>query len=314
MHIKFLKQQDEDEREMYYRNLSRNLAQSNQSEMERQPRRFENAACDAPRRKASINELSEDEIVFAYNNRRADKTPTAVEARAKKSEDLSSAMKEEFLRWMEMKRRDEKLNPTVTSNIAKSVRVEKVNETERLKDVVNVVKDEHEEASTDDVIEHNEAPSDFDEFKDVVSDDEEDEYLKVPLVIREDGDDRKELQVDDIKTFQDVGKYEEDSSTPTVVESNIQKEKSLNYATDSEQITIDAKITLTNAPLEVVTSLSSSSLSLAPSDKSTDDASNKKRPVNHSKGRAPPPPPPSAVIPGHFYDHVTKKHFKETEL
>jgi hypothetical protein len=295
---------------MYYRNLSRNRAYSMQSEMEKNSRHFED---DLPRRKASINELSEDEIVFAYNKLRLEKNPSAFEARTK-NEDLSSEMQAEFQRWMEMKRKDEKLNLTLSSK--ESVKTEQVNardETEIPSENVNVVKDEHAAV----VVSIN---NDFDEFKDVISDKEEEdeEYLKVPLVIFEDTVDNE--RDEEIISCQQGGQKPREM-IPLVIENNNNKcnvdkiEPSNDTATvdDDEQNTIAAKITLSNTALSVVTSLSSSSISLA-SDRSGDDACSKiQRPAKHSKGRAPPPPPNSNVA-GHFYDHVTKKFFKETEL
>lgn len=289
---------------MYYRNLSRNPAQP---EMEKRPMHFDDAYRDVPRRKASINELSEDEIVFAYNKLRAEKIPTAVELNAGvRNEDLSGEMKEEFQKWMQLKRKDEKANPSVSSSGVNSVKVKTIDESDTPVDVVSVVNDMADIAA-EEVAEKLEQVEEFEEFKDVISDEEEgvdekhdEEYLKVPLVIRED-DEAKSLELS--------------PAIPTVVESEfslIDSERSQSVDENSEPNTIDAKLTLSNAPLEVKTSLSSSNFSLA-SDKSGDDAM-KKRPANHKKGQAPLPPANINVIPGHFYDHVTKKHFKETEL
>ena len=309
MDMKFLKEQDD--KEIYYHNLSRKLAHSNQSEMEMHPRYFDNA--NAPRRKASINELSEDEIVFAYNKIKAEKNSIAVDTKKTNEEDLSSEMKEEFLRWMDMKRQSEKFNLTVTSNNKQTEKKVNINdETLKTSNVINVVKSEHEKETAID--NGCEKLPDFEEYKDAISDNEDDDdnYLKVPLVIHEDGDDGK---ADNTK-FQDKENSNDKSLIPTVIKSDNQTESELNDAEDLEQNnTIDVKITLSNSPLEIVTSLSSSSFSLASSDKSLDDTNNNKRPANHSKGRAPlPPAQPIDVIPGHYYDHVTKKHFKETEL
>lgn len=290
---------------MYYRNLSRNPAQS---DTEKHPMHFDDAYRDVPRRKASINELSEDEIVFAYNKLRAEKIPTAVELNAGvRNEDLSGEMKEEFQKWMQLKRKDEKANPSVSSSGVNSVKVKTIDESDTPVDVVSVVNDTADTAA-EEVAGRLEQVEEFEEFKDVISDEEEsvdekhdEEYLKVPLVIRED-DEAKSVELS--------------PAIPTVVESElslIDSERSQSVDENSEQNTIDAKLTLSNnAPLEVKTSLSSSNFSLA-SDKSGDDAM-KKRPANHKKGQAPPPPTNINVIPGHFYDHVTKKHFKETEL
>lgn len=305
--MQFLKEHGDDS-EMYYRNLSKNRAHPVQSELERNARHFDEANRDVPRRKASINELSEDEIVFAYNKLKAERNPIAVDAR---NEDLSGEMQKEFLRWMEMKQ----LNATMAE------KVNIIDGSEVRSDVVNVVKSELDEPSqrvvnkaTDDAVntENVDQPTsddkkntdDFYEFKDAISDDVEDEdYLKVPLMILEEVDIKNVVD-----ESQEVEKTQEDSLLPTVIESsNDDKIESSNAVDDIEPNTIEAKITLGNAPLEIVTSLSSSNISLASS-----GDERKQRPAKHSKGRA--PPPPTNVIAGHYYDKVTKKHFKETEL
>lgn len=249
---------------------------------------------DSTTRNFSINELTENEIVLAYNKLKTEKFQAAIDEKVKK-EGLSSEMKEEFLKWIELRKIDEK----TTLQCEKSDETEKVNiidETENQSDLVNVV---NEPKTLDVAPEAVEQASDFDEFKDVISDNEGDEYLKVPLVIQE--DDPKEV----IETI----KREDDELIPTVISAGVS-----DIPTESQQVTIDAIMTLSNAPLEVKMNLSSSSISLG-SDKSGDESVNKKRPVNHTKGRAPKPPVQSVdVIPGHYYDHVTKKHFKETEL
>lgn len=247
---------------MYYRNLSRNRAHSMQSEADA---KFDG---DLPRRKASINELSEENIFLAYNRIMRERNPSAVEAR---NGDLSSEVQAEFLRWMEMKRKDGNSDAPVTSAKEDS---EKVNTEETTSDV-NVV-EEVETAAAEN--------NDFDEFKDVISEDS-DEFLKFPLVI---------LEADDEK----LDESSKSDELPTVIQSE-------NEIEPSNANTVEAKITLGDAPLSVVTTLSSSSISLA-----SDDGNKKQRAAKHSKGRAPPPP----NVPGHFYDHVTKKHFKETEL
>lgn len=300
MEMKFFKQH-EDDREMYYRNLDK-------SEMEKHSRHFDDA--NAARRKASIDEFSEDEIVFAYNKLKAEKIPNTFDARAR-NEDLSTEMKEEFLRWMDKKRRNEEFNSTLTPNNKDTVKKVNINdETLNPSNVINVVKSEHKSEDNADEL----GASDFDDFQDVISDNEQDEaeYLKVPLVIHEDGDDGKKGEVNIVENEPD-GNLQDKSVILMVVGSDKPSKTELNDVEELEQNnTIDVKITLGNSPLEIITSLSSSTFSLASSDKSLDETNNKKRPVNHSKGRAPPPPPD--VMPGHYYDHVTKKHFKETEL
>lgn len=282
---------------MYYRNLSRNRAYS---EMEKKSKHCDD---NSPRRKTSINELSEDEIVFAYNKLRNERNFNDVKTR---NEDLSSEMRAEFQRWMEMKQKDEKSNATMTSN---SEKLEKVNTEDSAREGLNVVTDELETMTATE-------NSDFDEFQDVISDreeDEDEEYLKVPLVILE--DDGKNSRANETNLFENKGQK---SPIPSVIEFNTSDVDNVESLSDSatvvdEENTIEAKMTLSNAPLAVVTNLSSSSISLA-SDKSSDEASNKKqRPAKHSKGRAP-LPPSNTNVPGQFYDQVTKKYFKETEL
>ena len=261
-----------------------------QSEMEKNSRHFDD---DLPRRKASINELSKDEIVLAYNKLQAEKNPNAVEVR---NEDLSSEVQAEFLRWMEMKRKDVKLNALENLEGEKS---EKVNTEETSEEEMNVVK-EVEAAEC----------NDFDEFKDVLSEEDEEDFLKVPLVILEGENEKIE---EEEKESLEERKTPEAALVTTLIESNstcsVNEIESSNDA--AEQNTIVAKITLGNSALAVVSTLSSSSISLA-SDKSGDESSKKQRLAKHSKGRA--PPPPNINVPGHFYDHVTMKHFKETEL
>jgi glutaredoxin-related protein len=234
--------------EMYYRNPPRD------------------ANRDVSRRKASINELSEEEIVLAYQQ---------VQATRKSSCDSSETLRDEFQRWLEMKK------STSSDEQPKCAeKVKTIDDAEIPVDVVDVVEGDETMHSED-----------FDEFRDVISDNEEggdEEYLKVPLVILED----------------------EQAMMPSVIESDIPTEKS----ESPEPNTVEAKITLTNAPLEVVTSLSSSNFSLASDQSGDDTASVKKRPANHSKGRAPPPPTTPNVMPGFYFDHVTQKLFKETEL
>jgi hypothetical protein len=245
-----------------------------QSEAEESAKDFD---VDFPRRKASINELSEDKIFLAYNRLAKERNPSTVDV---KNEDLSSEVQEEFLRWLEMKRKDGNSNASVNLSDGKSEK--KVNIEETSKDEVNVVS-EVEEASAEN--------NDFDEFKDVILE-ESDEYLKVPLVILE--SDNEHLQGQSSKT----------DKLPTAIETNVTCTID-EIEPSNDENTVEAKITLGDAPLSVVTTLSSSSISLA-----SDEDNKKQRPAKHSKGRAPAPP----NVSGQFNDHVTMKHFKETEL
>lgn len=302
-------QRDEGDGESYVRNLSRKAGKMSQGEMSEYPRHFQDAD-DAPPRKMSINELSEDEIVSAYNKLRMER-PIEVGSGVK-NEDLSDEVRQEFLKWMEMRRRDE----NVTARSEKSLKAEKVNiidETENRSDVVDdtVVANDAAAAAAERALS-------FDEFKDTISETDDDEYLNVPLLITEDdvSDVKQVVATDTCQEGTDScreGVQQAGNLIQTVDESA--PSQNLAHADGEscgpeQQVTIDAKITLSNAPLEVKMNLSASNVSLA-SDKSGDDG--KKRRANHSKGRAPPPPTIN-VMPGHFYDHVTKKLFKETEL
>lgn len=247
-------------------------------------------------RKASINELSDDEIVLAYNRLQMQKNsipsqsnqqqqiPEEIEKKTDVKQKATTMMSDEnyqeFLRWKEMKRINEQ---------KKSLENEKVKPSDD--DDINVVEVKSDEDQT---------YSDFDDFKDAISDEiESDESLKVPLVIV------KENELNEVKNV--------NALIPTVIEENISNELKA-----SENNVVDAKLMLSNDPLKILTNLSTSNMSLA-SIKSTDENGNKKRPATHKKGPAPPPPPPAStsnVMPsdGFYYDELTKKQFKETEL
>lgn len=232
-------------------------------------------------RKAPINELNDDEIVLAYNRLQMQrnsipfksnqlqqpKETQKIDEKPEATTKMNDENYQEFLKWMEMKRKNELEN---------SLESEKV------------------KSSNDDVVD---VQSDYDEFKDAISD-ESDESLKVPLVIVE------ENEINDAKN--------DNALIPTVIEENISNE-----AKASESNVVDAKLMLSNDALQIVTNLSTSNMSLT-SIKSTDENGNKKRPVySHKKGPAPSPPSTSNVITpsdGFYYDELTKKQFKETEL
>lgn len=261
---------------MFNYESSRNHSNLNSPKLEKHRKRL-----DFPDRK----ELSEDEILLAYNklmDQKRFKEP-------KRKDELPSDLKEEFLLWMESKQKEQKLN---------QVNAPKVNNVEDVDESLNVVKSETEEISTKNMnaIDKTET-EDFGEFKDVIEDDKE--FLKVPLMIVED-DEVNEEKIDE-KSQETSVELEETSKAESKIEE-----------TNVDEYTIDAKLTLSNAPLEVTTSLSTSSFSLA-SDKSSEEGSSRKRPATHTKGRAP-QPPTIEVIPGQFFDTVTKKYFKETEL
>lgn len=112
-------------------------------------------------------------------------------------------------------------------------------------------------------------------------------------------------------------------------ESKLEKEeeiiKSIKGSLENiEKIMVEAKLTLSDNPLEVsssVTNIKGSTSSLSSSrsrEKSIE--SNQKRQSSHSKGPAPKPPsktPPREEKPsttGQYFDKLTKRFFKETEL
>lgn len=275
--------------------------------MKEYTRHFEDAD-DAPSRKMSINDFSEDEIAAAYNKLRLERNPIGAGS-AVKNEDLSDEVRQEFLKWMRMRRRD----GNVETTSEKSLKAEKVNiidETENRSEVVDVVESgvpSEAAAATAEA----ESAVDFDEFKDTISETDDDEYLKVPLLITEEDvtDDKLAVATNSCQqAVQPADNLIQTVEDPDPARNSPQADSE--SPGPEQQVTIDARLTLGNAPLEVKMNLSSSNVSLA-SDKSSDDS--KKRRANHSKGRAPPPPTIN-VMPGHFYDHVTQKLFKETEL
>lgn len=278
---------------------SRDSSSLNSPKLEKQRKRFDRL------NRSDRNELSEDEIMSAYNKLMDQKRSTAV-AEVKKRDELPNDLKGEFLLWMESRQKETKPKAIVESPI----KAPKVNDVEDVNDSLNVVKKETDEITTT-ITEDNTETQDFDEFKDVIDDKvDEQEFLKVPLNIVEDDETRDE-NVDEENS--NSSQFSPDNSIVTVIE--VEDRSKVDSSTDEtnlDQYTIDVKLTLSNSPLEVTTSLSTSSFSLA-SDKSSDDGSGRKRPATHSKGRAP-PPPTIDVIPGHFYDNVTQKYFKETEL
>jgi len=315
---------------MHERNLSRKRATHlMQSQSEREVRRASvdasNQHRDVAKRKASVNELSE-----------------GVEQDERKNEDLSKQVQQhygEFLQWMEAKRTSDEEKVQQQQPPSQSEKVNVINETRAVvNEAINVVANENPPAVSEKL---QKSDIDFDEFKDAISDEEDDaaaasasaadDYLNVALLIQEDGDDN-----DNDETLASANELSEDdeplSTATTATLATVIELRSLdsNALSDAEQQnaeeeTIAAKITLSNvAPLTVVltSSLSSSNISLASStttDKSVDELGNKKRAATHSKGKAPPPPAAAAakvvnVIPGHFYDQVTEKYFKETEL
>jgi hypothetical protein len=204
------------------------------------------------------------------------KMPKEIDEKPEAATKMDDENYQEFLKWMKMKREIESKNSPETEKVKPS------------NDDVDVV-----EMKSDEI---DQAPSDFDDFKDAISD-QSDESLNVPLVIVE------ENEIHEAKN--------DNALIPTVIEENISIESKT-----SEDNVVNAKLMLSNDALQIVTNLSTSNMSLA-SIKSTDENGNKKRPVTHKKGPAPSPPSTSNVMPSHdgfYYDKLTKKQFKETEL
>lgn len=146
---------------------------------------------------------------------------------------------------------------------------------------------------------------DFDEFKDVIDDEEVKETTEESAMVMEEK--QQEVNVMNVPLVIAVNKYDHattnedgkssfaDSNSNTLLPLTITEKEN-----DEKSNVIEAKFTLTSSlPLEIVTkkSLSTSCTSLESS----------KLPPRHNKGQAPPPP-------GQFYDKDKNKYFKETEL
>lgn len=230
----------------------------------------------APRRAPTNDLSSDDEIILAYNRLQQKHVPIVEEKINEKPEGMMSTIDGENYQ--------EFLKWMETKQQKKEVRTEKVMPSNDSSDV-NVL-----------MVTENSEISDFDDFKDAISE-ETDEALNVPLFIVEEND-----------TLMLI---------PTVIEENITHEPSPPVSKSPDDNVLNAKLMLSNEALQIVTNLSTSSMSLA-SIKSTDESSNKKRPATHKKGPAPPVPTSSSTdvnaIEGFYYDKLTKKHFKETEL
>lgn len=265
------------------------------------------------RRHSAINELTAEELTFAYAQLQNRKAKESIKEAKEVPIEFHDNYRE-FIKWMELtknKAADETVLPEVPKIIEQELK--KVIDVEEsiTSDELNVVTNTHNDnqmetniAAAVDVI------ADFDEFKDVVSSDEEnDDYLAVPLFITEEKDqDNKEDVVDLLVTTEVL--------IPIV---SVDKQKSV-----EKETIVEAKMTLSNFPLEIKASVTTLSLSNTSLDRSSSTENITKRPVHHTKGRAPPPPPtlvtPSSEpgdvhsVPGLYYDTTSKKHFKETEL
>lgn len=272
--IKLFKDYGTEIPQQQYRNLTRTFSAPDESippEM-------------ASPRRTSLNELSEDEIILAYNRLQMQKQQPPKENIENKAKDDENY--QEFLKWMQMKKHNQDTD-----------RVEKVKPNDD--EIIAETKSEKTEIETStNTTTTTTQHSDFDDFKDAI---ESDESLKVPLVI--------------------VEENEASALIPTVIEDNIISHEPSPSSETSDSNIVNAKLMLSNEPLQIVTNLSQSSMSLA-SIKSTDESGNKKRPATHKKGPAPPPPPSSSTsssdvnveIQGFFFHKLTKKLFKETEL
>lgn len=236
------------------------------------------------RRKTSINELTNDEILIAYHRLQMQKYSIPSELNQEQQmqkETKTIDEKPKALTKMDDENYQEFLKIKLENEHKNSLENEKVKSSKDDDDVhvVDVKSDEIDQTQWD---------CNFDEFKDAISD-ESDESLKIPLVIIEENE------------------MNDNALIPTVIEENL-----------LESNVIDVKLMLSNEALQIVTNLSTSNMSLA-SIKSTDENGNKKRPATHKKGPAPSPPSSSSndvIIPsdGFYFHALTKKQFKETEL
>ncbi|XP_070508236.1 uncharacterized protein [Chironomus tepperi] len=307
-------------------------------------------------RKASIKELTADEIILAYRKLQMENVEKATEAKETTKNDADY---NEFLEWMKLKRNNEmsaiKENNLPLATPSNHKLVEKVNDDinvancmddkslvdevsvsnskaddvnvtnlmvqkpeENLDCLVNssssipddssflsiedeevVTNEQLENTKIDDkVIETDKTESDqeeveFDEFKDAVSEDEDKEYLNVPLIIQEDNETTEiapESKNNELKINNE--KVQTETLIPKIIEDAVAHDSD-KIMKETETNTVNAKMMLTNDPLQIVTHLSSSSVSLA---SSLDGSENKvKRPAKHSKGRAPQPPAASST-------------------
>lgn len=227
---------------------------------------------------SSIKEFTDEEIILTFNRLQMEKEssePSEIGQELKEmtkidetSTKIDDENYQEFLKWMEVNRKKTQANKKVKPS-----------------------KDVDEDVHVVDESDHKQ--SDFEEFKDAISD-ESDESLKVPLVIIEENEISGER-----------------NDNVLAIEENIFHDSKL-----SESVG-DAKLILSD---DAVQNLSISNTSLV-SITLSDENCNKKRPATHNKGPAPPPPPTTAATTnvimqsdGFYYDKLTRKLFKETEL
>lgn len=222
-----------------------------------------------------------------------------------------SDLKAEFFEWLKEKQRTNEKFTQPTSTLSMNLKQEDtLSSKDTTEEEKEDVKDAIEEAEKD----NGSQTSDFDEFKDVVEDnneDDDDNIVKImetkqddlmnvlsKLVIIEEQDNASKVTVETKEDeANDVENKTSSSSTSTCLPLTICENIENKSENESNNNIIEAKFTLTSSsPLKIVTkSLSSSNSSLSSSK------------VKHNKGRAPPPP-------GQFYDTETKKFYRETEL
>lgn len=279
------------------------------------------------RRHSAINELTAEELTFAYAQLQNRKVKETTESSIKEAKAVPIEFHDnyrEFIKWMELtktKAVDEIVIPEVPKIVEQELKKVIVLEESITSDELNVVTNTHNknEQTMSNQMETNIAAAvdviaDFDEFKDVVSSDEEnDDYLAVPLFITEEKEQEHK---------EDVVRNDRDLLVTTEVLIPIVSVDEQN-SVEKETI-VAAKMTLSNFPLEIKASVTTLSLSNTSLDRSSSTENITKRPVHHTKGRAPPPPPtlvtPSSEpgdvqsVPSLYYDTTSKKHFKETEL
>lgn len=277
---------------------------------------------DIPRRHSAINELTAEELTFAYAQLQSRK---AKETSIKEAREVPTEFHDnykEFVKWMELTKTkaaaDEVITPEVPKINEQELKKVIVLEESITSDELNVVTktlNENEQTMETNiaVVEAVDVIADFDEFKDVVSSDDEenDDYLAVPLFITEEKELEKHNEADlKLVTTEVLIPLVSVDEPPK----NVEKET-----------VVEAKMTLSNFPLEIKASVTTLSLSNTSLDRSSSSDNITKRPVHHTKGRAPPPPPAVLVtplseqgdvhfVPGLYYDTTSKKHFKETEL
>jgi hypothetical protein len=285
--------------------------------------RRSNSISEIPQ-KASLKELSDDEIILAYNRIQVQKQQQQ-QQQMHQQQPIDESY-QEYLKWKEM---NQKLS-TIKENIIAPPMMKSSNDEKVIEELtinndsssssVSVVKNEQSNVTDNEnfgIINESlltESDNDFDEFKDTIED--ESNFLTTELVIKEEGD-----EFGEVKSNDDDEQVKEESKIIIIQEEvplKIEEEakvlvQPIEIIEAETELVVNAKLTLSNEPLKILTtSLSSSSVSLA-SEKSSYDE-NKKRPACHKKGKAPQPPSSSNVNENFYFDELTNRYFKETEL